>query len=124
VRRSCLPRLLYFALIENRSFLTSKNSGSQFNRSIEETDSVITTPAPGGSGNGLALHLTLLAMVGGSLTVRAALALRDVGAYCAARSTPFIMPKPTICIIIKQPPCSDIRQKTHLRTPKQKGDHP
>jgi hypothetical protein len=25
---------LYFALIENRSFLTSKNSGSQFNRSI------------------------------------------------------------------------------------------
>jgi hypothetical protein len=26
--------LLYFALIENRSFLTSKNSGSQFNRSI------------------------------------------------------------------------------------------
>jgi hypothetical protein len=25
---------LYFALIENRSFLISKNSGSQFNRSI------------------------------------------------------------------------------------------
>jgi hypothetical protein len=25
---------LYFALIENRSLLTSKNSGSQFNRSI------------------------------------------------------------------------------------------
>jgi hypothetical protein len=38
----CLPQAtftplatdLYFALIENRSFLTSKNSGSQFNRSI------------------------------------------------------------------------------------------
>jgi hypothetical protein len=27
--------ILYLALIENRSFLTSKNSGSQFNRSIE-----------------------------------------------------------------------------------------
>jgi hypothetical protein len=30
--------VLYFALIENRSFLTSKNSGSQFNRSIAERD--------------------------------------------------------------------------------------
>jgi 2-polyprenyl-3-methyl-5-hydroxy-6-metoxy-1,4-benzoquinol methylase len=29
-----LYSILYFALIENRSFLTSKNSGSQFNRSI------------------------------------------------------------------------------------------
>jgi hypothetical protein len=30
----CEPYRLYFALIENRSFLTSKNSGSQINRSI------------------------------------------------------------------------------------------
>jgi hypothetical protein len=26
---------LYFALIENQRFLTSKNSGSQFNRSLD-----------------------------------------------------------------------------------------
>jgi hypothetical protein len=33
--------LLYFALIENRSFLTGKNSGSQFNRSITGIDAQI-----------------------------------------------------------------------------------
>jgi PIN domain nuclease of toxin-antitoxin system len=43
---SCFELALYFALIENRSFPISKNSGSQFNRSIAVRRGRLRLPLP------------------------------------------------------------------------------